>query len=238
MRVQACLNGARPADTPFLPLTPAAMARDAAAALAAGADCLHVHPRDAQARESLLPEDVAMVLDAIRAAVPGMPVGISTGDWIVPRRGRLNDMAGWTTRPDFVSVNLSEPDAPQVLDLMRDLGVGIELGLASTADLARLLSLPGDPAAGVVRAMIEMDEGDFPAAQATAEEMRATLAAAMPQVPVLLHGFGPTAWDFVRLARVWGCQTRIGLEDVLALPDAAPAGNAALVAAAVRLMEG
>lgn len=237
MRLQACLNGARPPATPGLPLTPAAMAADAAAARAAGAFCLHVHPRDAAGAESLRGGDVAAVLRAIRAAVPGMAVGISTGDWIAPRTGRLAVMADWSERPDYVSVNLSEPDAPQVLDLMRRLGVGIELGLASVADLDRYLALPGDPAAGVVRAMIEM-EAAWPEARAEAGRMRATLAGALPAVPVLLHGFDATAWDFIALARGWGCQTRIGLEDVLRLPDGAPAGNAALVAAAAEMLRG
>ena len=236
MILQAALNGARPADTPRLPLSPAAMASDALACRAAGAQSLHVHPRDDLARESLYPDAVAEVLAAIRAAVPGMEVGISSGDWIVPRLGRLDDMRGWQVLPDFVSVNLSEPDAPEVLALMRAMGVGVELGLASVADLERLVALPGDPSLGAVRAMIEMDSGAFSTARHEAGLLQRMLAEIMPGVPVLLHGFGDTAWDFVALARDWGCQTRIGLEDVLTLPDGRPAGNAELVACAARLL--
>lgn len=232
MRLQACLNGARPAGTAGLPVTPAAMAADAMAVRRAGAECLHVHPRDGAARETLAPDDVAAVLTVIRAAVPGMPVGISTGDWIAPRTGRLADMAGWTVRPDYVSINLSEPDAPEVMRLMRGMGVGIELGLASLVDVARLLTL-ADPARGAVRAMIEM-QGDFAAAQAEAGAMRAALSRALPGVPLLVHGFDANAWDFIRVARDWGVATRIGMEDVLYLPGGDAAGNAALVAAAMR----
>lgn len=236
MTVQACLNGMRPADTPMLPLSPAAIAADAAACMAAGASSVHLHPRDAQARESLLPSDVAAVLAAVRRAVPGLGVGLSTGDWIAPRLGRLEDMRGWTERPDFVSVNLSEPDAPEVMRLMRAMGVGVELGLASVADVERLLSLPDEPGQGALRAMIEIDIPDPVAARDRAARMRSMLDHSLPDVPLLLHGFDATAWDFVALARDWGCQTRIGLEDVLHLPDGEPAANAALVAMAVRVM--
>lgn len=238
MRLQAALNGARPADTPRLPLSPAAMAADAVACREAGAEFLHVHPRDALARESLHPDDVAEVLGAIRAAVPGMPVGISTGDWIVPRLGRLGDMQGWQVLPDYVSVNLAEPDAPEVLDLMRRMGVGIELGLASVADIERLVALPGDPMAGAVRAMIEMDRGAFSTARHEAGLMHRMLAQVQPGLPILLHGFDNNAWDFVALARDWGCQTRIGLEDVLTLTNGQPGANAALVREAARIMAG
>lgn len=231
MRLQACLNGARPAETRRLPLTPEAMAADAAAARRAGAESLHLHPRAADRTESLAPEDVAAALRAVRAAVPGLPVGISTGDWIAPRAGRLADMAGWEERPNFVSINLSEPDAPEVMALMRRMGVGIELGLGSMADVTRLMSLPA-PAEGAVRAMIEMEAQDFAAARAEAEAMRAALGRL--DLPILLHGFDATAWDFIDLAADWGCQTRIGMEDVLVLPDGRAAGNAALVAEAAR----
>lgn len=236
MTLQAALNGARPSDTPRLPLSPAAIAADARACRDAGAQSLHVHPRDDLARESLHPDAVAEVLQAVRAAVPGMPVGISTGDWIVPRLGRIDDMRGWRVLPDYVSVNLSEPDAPEVLDLMRRMGVGIELGLASVADLERLVALPGDPSQGARRAMIEMDRGPYASARHEAGLIRHMLGQALPSVPVLLHGFGDTAWEFLALARDWGCETRIGLEDVLTLPDGRPAGNADLVACAAGIL--
>ena len=236
MRLQAALNGARPADTRHLPLTPAAIAADALACRMAGADCLHLHPRDAEARESLFPDDVADVLNAVRAAVPGMAVGISTGDWIVPRLGRLRDMESWSVLPDFVSVNLAEPDAEDVLALMRRRGIGIELGLGSVADLERLIAMPGDPTRGAVRVMIEMDTGGFATARHEAGLLHRMLAQVMPGVPQLLHGFEQSAWEFVALARDWGCQTRIGLEDVLLLPGGEPGCNAQMVAQAQAIL--
>ncbi len=52
-------------------------------------------------------------------------------------------------------------------------------------------------------------------------------------LPILLHGQESSAWPALRHAAALGLQARIGLEDVLALPDGTLApDNAALVAAA------
>ncbi|MGL1349304.1 3-keto-5-aminohexanoate cleavage protein, partial [Vibrio parahaemolyticus] len=81
--VQACLNGARAVGFhPALPVTAAALARDGAACVAAGAAALHVHPRGAGACESLAPAVVDAAVAAMRAACPGAELGVSTGEWI------------------------------------------------------------------------------------------------------------------------------------------------------------
>lgn len=236
MRLQACLNGARPEDAhPALPLTPAAMARDARAVRVAGAEELHIHPRDAARAESLDPRVVAETLAAVRAAVPGMKVGISTGDWIAPfGAARAEAMAGWAVRPDYVSVNLSEPDAPEVIARMLGMGIGVEAGLAGPADVERLLGLQG--ADRCLRLLIEMEAPGLAAAIATADAMQARLQAALPGLPIMLHGFDDTAWPLLERAAGLGLATRIGLEDVLALPDGPAPDNAALVAAAHRML--
>ena len=237
MRLQACLNGPRPLGTPLLPMTPDEIARDALACREAGAVCLHLHPRAANGTETIAPDEVSAVLRAVRAAVPGMPVGLSTGDWIGARAQRFVDIEGWADLPDYVTVNLSEPDAPAIMSLMRSRGVGLELSLSDPADLTRLLALPGDPAEGAVRIILGMIAGRIRESRRHAADMLGTLRTAMPRLPVMMHGFEATAWDFVALARQWGCaETRIGMEDVLTLPDGTPAGNAALVAEAARII--
>ena len=81
MIIQACINGSRTRDFhPLLPLTMEAIARDAAATVAAGAAELHIHPHDVDGRESLLA--VEETIDAVRRACPGTLVGVSTGAWI------------------------------------------------------------------------------------------------------------------------------------------------------------
>ena len=44
--------------------------------------------------------------------------------------------------PDYVSVNLSEVDAPEVIRLMLKRDIGIEAGLATVADAERYVALP------------------------------------------------------------------------------------------------
>jgi len=54
-------------------------------------------------------------------------------------------------------------------------------------------------------------------------------------LPSILHGLNRTAWDFIEVAAKRGYGTRMGLEDVLTLPDGSQAkGNGELVAEAVQ----
>lgn len=236
MRLQAVLNGARVADTPHLPVTAEQLARDARTARKAGAFCLHIHPRGPNGEETLDPSVTAAALAAVRAAVPGMGVGVSTGDWIAPRATRHAHMQAWQVLPDYVSINLSEPDAPDVMAIMRQKGVPIEIGLTGRADLERLLALP-DPVTGVVRVLIEMIlGGPLTLVRAEATATLALLRDRLPHLPVLLHGMDANAWAFVALARDLGCEeTRIGMEDVLTLPNGQPADNDALIRAALTM---
>ena len=106
MMLKACLNGWRsPSEHPALPTTPAAIAKDAAAVVAAGADALHVHPKGDDGADTLEPQMVAEVVAAVRAAVPGIPVGVTTGAWTAHDPGvRLGLISQWTVLPDFASV--------------------------------------------------------------------------------------------------------------------------------------
>lgn len=234
MIVQACLNGARSRDFHRrLPLTPEDIARDAAACVAAGAAELHLHPRDADGRESLAAVDAAVL--AVRRACLGTLVGVSTGAWIEKDEDRTRDsIARWSELPDHASVNLSEPDAPAVMDLLRRRGIGIEAGLASVADAERFVRLPDH--ARVLRVLIEIEEQDPGVARRAADGIAAVLDRAGLRRPVLLHGFDATVWPLVELARRRRWSTRVGLEDGKHLPDGTVASdNAALVAAAVAI---
>lgn len=188
--------------------------------------------------ESLAPGDVARALAAIRAAVPHMPVGTGTGTWIAPGgRARHDDMAGWTVLPDYVSVNLNEEDAPDVMTMLAGRGIGIEAGIWSVADAERLVSLPDLPPP--LRILVEMQDVEPEAALEEARMVLAFLADRSVNAPMLLHGSGRSAWACVREAARLGCDTRIGFEDVLVLPDGSPApDNAALVRAAIAVMTG
>jgi uncharacterized protein (DUF849 family) len=232
MLMKAALNGSwTPMEHPAIPVTPTQLAEEAHGAVAAGAEALHVHVRSADGQESLAPDDVASTLVAIRAACPGIPVGISTGAWIVPDVGqRLALCKAWEVLPDFASVNVHEAGALQMIRLLHDKGVGVEAGIWN-AQAAETLVRSG-LADACLRILIEPAE--------EAGDARANLVpieAALGRVsrPRLLHG--AVAWELVALAAQRHYDTRTGFEDTLTLPYGSRAeSNAALVAAGLHIV--
>lgn len=238
--LQVCLNGARtPAEHPALPLTLAALAAAATAAVAAGARDVHLHPKDAQGRDSLEPPLVAAAVDAVRAAVPAhVRIGVTTGAWAAAdSRARVAAVRAWTVLPDHASVNWHEDGAEAVARALADRGVAIEAGVFSGTDAARRFKARAGSLQGVLRVLAEVTDTDPATARGTAARLLAELGPdqGTPMPPILLHGEEGGAWPVLRTAVERGLGTRIGLEDVLVLPDGTPApDNAALVAAAVR----
>lgn len=237
MRLQACLNGGRSSRFhPGVPLTPRALARDAAAVRAVGAESLHFHPRNSVGRESLAAEDVAAAVMAVREAAPGLPLGISTGSWIPPGgTARLVPMRAWTVLPDYVSVNVHEPEADAIVGLMQARGVGVEAGIWTEAAARRFVASRWPRYS--IRVLVEMSAEDVETATEEAEAILDVLAAAGVRLPILLHGENASMWPMIRLAAERGLETRVGLEDGRDLPGGAvAASNAALVAAAARIL--
>jgi uncharacterized protein (DUF849 family) len=237
MIVQACLNGGRPrAFHPRLPLTPEAIAQDGAASVSSGAAELHIHPRGLDGEESLAAVDGT--ISAVRRACRGTLVGVSTGAWIEnDERKTRNAIAKWENLPDYASVNLSERDAPYVMELLRHRSIGIEAGIGSVADAERFVKLPGYDR--VFRILIEIEEQDLSAARAAVDNIISVLDRAGIHRQILLHGFDATVWPLVELARHQRWSTRVGLEDGKHLPGGSIAeNNAELVAAAVGIFRG
>ena len=235
MRVlKACLNGARaPGEHPALPVHATELAADAAAAVAAGATHVHVHPPDPEGRETL---DVDATVRAVRAAVPSVPVGVSTGEWIEPDvDARVAAVRRWTA-PAMASVNLSEDGHAAVMDALAAAGVGVEAGVARVEDVEALER--SGFAGRLVRVLVEPQADEPAAALATAEAIDAALDAAAIGAPRVHHGYGLATWAVLRRAVREGHGLRAGLEDALVLSDGTPApANAALVAAAAALLK-
>ncbi|MFI6213844.1 3-keto-5-aminohexanoate cleavage protein [Nocardia brasiliensis] len=235
--LQACLNGARTRiDCGHLPISPAELAEAARRAVEAGAEDIHLHPKQADGTDTLDPQQVAAALTAVRAAVPGVPVGVTTGAWTMPEAGKRAQLVrSWTVLPDHASVNWHEDGADLVAEALLDRGIGIEAGLYSGTDaVARFVAWPS--AHRALRILAEITDTDPRAAATTVDVMLAELASG-PALPVLLHGEDGAAWTVARLAAARGLSTRIGLEDVLELPDGSPApDNATLIRIARALM--
>jgi uncharacterized protein (DUF849 family) len=233
MLLKACLNGSRSrGDHPALPFTPEELAREARAAMDAGAGALHIHPYRADGQQSLESGDVAAAVAAVRAACPGVPIGVTTIDLAEqdPAR-RLAQVRAWPLLPDFASVNFSESGAVELCATLLEIGVGVEPGLSTAAD-AQLLIASGI-AGRCLRLLFEPEEQAIDAALATVASIEALLDAAAIQTPRLLHGADATAWPLLEIALQRGYDMRIGLEDTLHLPDGQLArDNAELVATA------
>ncbi|HSD30278.1 MAG TPA: 3-keto-5-aminohexanoate cleavage protein [Gemmatimonadales bacterium] len=231
--LQAALNGGRrKEDHPAVPTTAPEVADAAAQCVQAGARAIHVHVRDARGLESVAPDDVARCVAALRAAIPGTPVGVSTGAWILPEPElRHRTVSAWTVQPGYASVNFHESGAEALATLLLSRGTGIEVGLPEAAAAERLVRSRLAPRC--LRVLIEPPAQDLDAALRTVEEIEAVLESGGVALPRLLHGLDHTAWPLIGTAAARGYDTRIGFEDTLTLPDGSPAPtNAALVTSA------
>jgi uncharacterized protein (DUF849 family) len=216
MLVKAAINGRRSlSDHPAIPINPRQQAYHAMLAVAAGARAVHVHPRNSDGQESLRSADIAAAVDAIRAACPGTPIGVSTGAWIVPEIGaRLTLISEWDILPDFAGVNFHEVGAVQVALILLEKGIAVEAGIWN-AEAARRFRQSGLSDC-CLRILIE--PGQEPGnAKDRLDEIESCLEEI--QCPRLLHGFETSTWEFIALASRRGYDTRVGFEDTVTLPQ-------------------
>ncbi len=172
-------------------MTPEQQAAEARSAVTEGAGAIHVHVRDAAGHESLAPHDVAITLDAIRAACPATPVGVGTGAWILPNLSRrLRLIRDWYVLPDFASVNLHEAGAVDEIRLLLDKGIEVEAGIWN-APAAHTLIESG-LAEHCLRILIEPAEGSCGWFGARLNLQQIENALEGIDRPRLLHGLGPT----------------------------------------------
>ncbi|MFJ3881894.1 3-keto-5-aminohexanoate cleavage protein [Streptomyces sp. NPDC090077] len=229
--LQAALNGSRgAADGAAVPLSPGDLVRAARETVAAGAGEVLVHPRTPCGRESLSPRVVGPLLEEMRGAGVRVPLTVPAG--VAAEQdpaGRLERVRSWTVLPDRAAVPFAEPGARELARALLERGVAVDAvvpmgGGAGPEPLARFLEwAPPDPAR--VRLVAELAEAD-PALVAGLRWL--------PPVPVVLFGRDSAAWPVLRLAARCGAGTRIGVAQVLHLPDGRAArSNAELVAAAL-----
>lgn len=226
--VEACLNGGRTrAEHAAVPQSTSELAADALAARRAGAFAVHVHPRDANGLQTMGSTECDAAVAAIRAAAPNLTVGLSTAAAIDPDPfARAAAISRWRTPPDFVSVNVEEAGWPGLVRAALHAGIGVEAGLATPEDAAEFAGSPF--VHRVLRALVQVDGG--------AEDAR-VLGRLVPEgVAQLWHGYDRFTWEVLRAGVAEGHDVRVGLEDVLVLPDGRTAAdNAELVGLATGL---
>jgi uncharacterized protein (DUF849 family) len=201
----------------------------------AGAGAVHVHPRDQTGAQTLAAPACDAVVLAIRRASPGLPIGLSTAIWIEPDlERRLWSVRSWTERPDFVSVNFNEPGVLDLCQQLLALGIGIEAGVQTSADVEALAD--SGYARHLVRVLVEPQATEPAAAQAEAAGISAALDHTAIEAPRLYHAQDLATWPVIENALTDGWDVRIGLEDTLQMADGSTAeDNRALVAEVVRM---
>jgi len=184
--IEAALNGARSADEASgLPVSGAELAEEARLCVAAGARAIHLHPRGDDGRESLASTVVDRVVNEVRAACR-VPVGVTTGAWIVVDPIERAALIRRWRAADFASVNPAEDGAEEVIRACRDAGVGVEAGLASVEDAQGLADSGLAPQ--VLRVLIEIPELEESEALTLASEINEALGELEIAAPRLQHG--------------------------------------------------
>jgi uncharacterized protein (DUF849 family) len=180
----------RPQEHPALPVTAAQLAGEVAAAAAADACAVHLHVRDARGADTLDGAALAEVLTAVGMAVPGVPVGVTTGAWALPGPAeRVAAIGRWRLRPAFASVNWHEDGAEDVAAALLEQEVAVEAGLwhADAVD-AWLASAHRERC---LRVLLELPDGlDPPPPRPRRPGCWSGCAGTGDRVSVLLHGEG------------------------------------------------
>lgn len=221
----AALNGSRlKSDHPKLPVSSEELAKSAIESIHAGAKEIHFHVRDGEGNETLDADFVNEQVHVIKTALPRVPVGISTGQWIEPDLSRrIALLKNWHYLPDFASVNGNEEGSDVIIAELLRKGIGIEAGISDlqTAKFFRESNLLKH----CFRILLEPGEQELPAALDNLKTMEDCLTDIWMGKPVLLHGFDRTCWDILDVAINKGYDLRIGFEDTLRLRSGEIAHN-------------
>ncbi len=232
--IQCALNGdCGPDDHPEVPVSLEQLVADAAACSAAGAGSVHLHPRrPGDGIESLVADSPDAVVAAIRTNCLGLEISCSTQEDIDlgTASDRITAVRAWMWfRPMSSRLNLVEDGAIEFGAALLDCGIGIEAGVFTLDDAARLLAAPW--ASQITRVLVEVIyEHDDIAAVALAREIDQRVA--VLERPRLWHGDAQANSAVVDAGLAAGVDVRVGLEDTLIGRDGKPApGNVAQVAA-------
>jgi uncharacterized protein (DUF849 family) len=231
-------------EHPAVPEQPDEIAVDVAAAVAAGASCVHLHARDAHGDPTYTLERYRETVRAVRRVVPDVVISVSTSGRVhthIDQRREVLDLDG-DDRPDLASLTLGSMNFPtqasvneprtiqHLADAMRERGIVPELEIFDFGmiDYAHYLIGRGVLAPPFVCNLLL---GSLGTASATA----LNLALMVERLPAETYwqaaGIGRFQWPVTSLGVVMGGHVRTGLEDNLYLDTEKrrPATNEALV---------
>ncbi|MCA0940215.1 3-keto-5-aminohexanoate cleavage protein [Salipiger pacificus] len=249
-RIMLAPNGARRtrADHPALPETIPQIVAAATAAHHAGAEALHAHVRDAEARHVLDAGLYRELVAEMARALPTMPVQITTeavGLYSpAEQRALVREL-----RPEGVSVALREmwpdpgpdPEAGRFYAETEDAGIALQHILYAPDQVSRLASLWSEGLLPAPRQVLFVLGRYAPPTLARPEELDGflTAARALPEnVQWAACAFGRTEEACLLRAAELDGGMRIGFENNIERPDGSSAeDNAGQVAALVHVLE-
>lgn len=225
MLLKIALNGARSKkENENIPQSLDEIKKDVSQLFQMGYNVFHIHCYDKNGKESLIPVDVSDLVTTVRNISPEIKLGISTGDWIEPDlQKRINLIEKWTETPDFVSLNLIEDDALDIIDVLIKKGVKIEAGLNEKK--AAEIFVSSNLYKYCERVLIEPEEEKLEDALKTIAEIETILKQNNNKLKILLHGFNSASWGLLREAKKRGYDSRMGLEDTIYLENGDKAKN-------------
>jgi len=234
----------RQRDHVFVPEQPDQIAADVRRAVDLGASCVHLHARDEHGDPTYLLEKHREVVTAVRDAVPGIVVSVSTSGRVhkdFRQRAEVLDLDG-IAKPDLASLTLgsmnfatqpsvNSPDTIRGLaEAMRERGIVPELEIFDFGMIDYAHYLIGR---GVLHPpfVCNLMLGSLGTSAATAHNLSGMVARLPTGTYWQAAGIGRYQWPMNALGVVMGGHVRTGLEDSLHL-DAEkqqPATNDALV---------
>ncbi|MEO6117340.1 MAG: 3-keto-5-aminohexanoate cleavage protein [Pseudolysinimonas sp.] len=216
------------AMTPHVPLTPAEIARDVAAAAALGITSVHLHARDSDGNPTWDREVYARIVGAVREAAPHVLINVSTSgrNWSdLEKRADVLALDG-DLKPDLASLTLSSlnfvgsasVNAPETIRglvrIMRDRGIVPELEIFDLGMLnfAGVLQREGLLVGPLVANLFF---GNIAGMQPTLSEVGIAVERIPGPGPALWSGAGLGDYQLIAqtLSLAAGGGVRVGLED-------------------------
>jgi uncharacterized protein (DUF849 family) len=215
MLLKVALNGARQeTENVNIPHSIEEIVNQAGSVYRLGYKVFHIHCYNKNKQESLVPEDVNILVTSVKNIADHIQIGISTGDWIEPDLNkRLDYIKNWSAVPDFASVNLIEDNAADVCKALINKGVMIEAGLNELKAAEIFINSGIDE--HCIRVLIEPEEETYEGAVKTVDQIENVLNSNNCTIKRLLHGYNATSWPLLFEAKKRGYDSRMGLEDTI-----------------------
>lgn len=229
MVIKVCLNGGRTKqEHAGIPVTLDEVIADIHAVRKLGVQHFHVHLRDSEGMETFENRLLAPQMRILRQHFPDIKIGLSSNLFNgMTLERRYRNIREWEFRPDYISVNLSEPGSVELWNLLKNKGIKPEAGIWSLNDAEIFVKHKLDLFCERVLIEIFFEEEEETIRQAI--QISAFIAEHNHSLEQVHHGEGINTWAVIDNALSQDYGVRIGLEDTLVLRNGVRAsGNVEL----------